>query len=162
MIPKAEITQFSKKLSFMASIVEKDYVLGWFIKNNSKQKLFSVEKVGDELKTIEDNLSKWAKKQGAQFFLKPDEKVLKALAEISRWINTQDYEEGGKNIFLQGADYYLIAQAKAKKYIVVTHEKPSDSRKKIKIPDVCIGLQIKCITVYEMLRAEKARFILQS
>lgn len=134
----------------------------WLIKNNSKQKLFSVEKVGDELKAAEDNLSKWAKEQKAKFFLKPDEEVLRALAEISRWVNGQDYEQGGKNIFLQGADYYLIAQAKAKKYIVVTHEKPSDSRKKIKIPDVCIGLQIKCMTAYEMLRAEKARFILKS
>ena len=97
-----------------------------------------------------------------KFFFKPDEAVLKALAEVSRWVNEQDYEEGGKNIFLQEADYYLVAQAKAKEYIIVTHEKPSDSKKKIKIPDVCIGLQIKCVTVYEMLRAERARFILKS
>ena len=102
------------------------------------------------------------KKQEAQFFLKPDETVLKALAEISRWINNQDYEEGGKNIFLQGADYYLIAQARAKKYTIVTHEIPSDSKRKIKIPNICIGLQIKFMTAYEMLRKEKARFILKS
>ena len=134
----------------------------WLIKSNSQQKLFSIEKVGDELKAIEDDLSKWAKEQGTKFFLKPDETVLKDLAEISHWINEQDYEEGGKNIFLQGADYYLIAQAKAKKYIIVTHETFSDSKRKIKIPNVCIGLQIKYMTAYDMLRKERARFILKS
>ena len=132
------------------------------INNNSEKKLFSIEKVGDELKAMEDDLSEWAKERGAKFFLKPDEAVLKSLAEVSRWVNKQDYEEGGKNIFLQGADYYLIAQAKAKKYTIVTHEIPSDSKRKIKIPNVCIGFQIKYVTAYEMLRKEKARFILKS
>lgn len=38
----------------------------------------------------------------------------------------------------------------------MTHEIPSNSTKKIKIPDACIGLGIKCITPYEMLRTERA------
>ena len=87
---------------------------------------------------------------------------MSALVEISRSINEQDYETGAKKVFLQGADYYLIAQAKARGYIIVTHEKPSDSRKKIKIPNVCIGFGVKYITVYEMLRMTKARLILQA
>lgn len=94
--------------------------------------------------------------------MKPDETVLKALAEVSCWINEQDYEEAGKNMFFRGADYYLIAQAKAKKYTIVTHEIPSDSKRRIKIPNVCIGLQIKCMATHEMLRKERARFILKS
>ncbi len=32
--------------------------------------------------------------------------------------------------------------------------------RKIKIPDACIGLGIKFMTPYEMLRRERARFIL--
>jgi len=43
---------------------------------------------------------------------------------------------------------------------VVTHEVPGASRKKIKIPDACIGLGIKCVSPYEMLRTERARFVL--
>ncbi len=58
------------------------------------------------------------------------------------------------------ADYYLVAHAKAGGHIVVTHEVPSASTRKIKIPDACIGLRIKCMTPYEMLRHERARFIL--
>ena len=134
----------------------------WLIKSNSRRKLFSIEKVGDELKAMEDDLSKWAAQRGKSFFLKPDESVLEALVEVSHWINDRDYETGAKNIFLQGADYYLIAHAKSKKHIIVTHEVPANTKKKIKIPNVCIGLQIKCMTPYEMLRKERARFILKS
>jgi hypothetical protein len=61
---------------------------------------------------------------------------------------------------MQVADYYLIAQAKQKSAIVVTHEVPSDSLKKIKIPNVCIGLGIKFITPFVMLKQLQAKFIL--
>jgi hypothetical protein len=42
----------------------------------------------------------------------------------------------------------------------VTHEVPSPSTRKIKIPDACIGLKIKHMTPYQMLSLEKARFVL--
>ena len=42
----------------------------------------------------------------------------------------------------------------------VCDEVPSASTRKIKIPDACIGLGIKCMTPFEMLRTERARFIL--
>jgi len=41
----------------------------------------------------------------------------------------------------------------------MTHEIPSASTRKIKIPDACIGLGIKCMTPFEMLRRERARFV---
>ena len=58
------------------------------------------------------------------------------------------------------SDYSLVAQAHAGALTVVTHEVPGASRKKIKIPDACIGLGIKCVSPYEMLRTERARFVL--
>jgi hypothetical protein len=64
------------------------------------------------------------------------------------------------NTFLQVADYYLVAHALAHGHTVVTHEIASTSTKKIKIPDACIGLSIKCMTPFEMLRRERARFVL--
>ena len=63
--------------------------------------------------------------------------------------------------FLQVADYYLVAQALAHEHTVVTHEIASTSAKKIKIPDACIGLGVRCVTPFEMLRRERARFILE-
>ena len=68
------------------------------------------------------------------------------------------------NVFIQGKNLHygldfcpafwdwLIA--------VITHEVPSPTVRKIKIPDACIGLGVKVMTPYEMLRRERARFVL--
>jgi hypothetical protein len=72
----------------------------------------------------------------------------------------QQYEPAAINTFLQVADYYLVAYALAGQHIVVTHEVASPSTRRIKIPDACIGLGIQHMTPYEMLRREKARFVL--
>ncbi len=45
-------------------------------------------------------------------------------------------------------------------HVVVTHEKPEDSVHRIKIPSVCIGLGVKHVTPFDMLRYERARFVL--
>ncbi len=62
--------------------------------------------------------------------------------------------------FFQVADYYLVAHALAHKYVMVTHEVPANSTKRIKIPNACIGIGVQHMTPFEMLRREKARFIL--
>ena len=79
---------------------------------------------------------------------------------MSSWVASQNYESTAVNAFLQDADYYLISHALANGYTVITHEVPGNSRKRIKIPDVCIGLDVKCMNPYEMLRLERAKFIL--
>ncbi len=81
-------------------------------------------------------------------------------AAVSTWAMGQNYEQTAINTFLQVADYYLIAHALADSLVVVTHEVPSDSRKKIKIPNVCAGLGLRFMTPYQMLRLERARFVL--
>ncbi|MFW6012468.1 MAG: DUF4411 family protein [bacterium] len=132
----------------------------WLIAENGAGNVFSIERVGDEVQAIEDELSEWAAARGKSFFLRPDPTVFPALAAVSRWANGQDYEDAAVSTFLQVADYYLVAQAQAGEHTVVTHEVPAASTKKIKIPDACIGLGIKCMSPYEMLRRERARFIL--
>ncbi len=133
----------------------------WLIQSNKSKKVFSIEKVGDEIDAGEDDLAKWAKKLGSAFFLKPDATVLPALASVSTWVTNQNYESAAVSTFLQVADYYLIAHALAHKLTVVTHEQPAASTRRIKIPNVCIGLGVKCITPFAMLRQEHARFILE-
>ena len=132
----------------------------WLVAGHEAERVFSVEKVGDEVQALGDELSKWAEARGNGFFLPPDASVFPALAEVSAWANGQAYEPAAVNTFLQVADYYLVAQARAGRHTVVTHEVPSASTRKIKIPDACIGLGIKCMTPYEMLRRERARFVL--
>ncbi len=132
----------------------------WLIANNTTGQVFSIEKVGDEIEAINDELAVWAAERGSGFFLKPDAAILAALAKVSAWVTSQQYEPAAINTFLQVADYYLIGYALAHGHTVVTHEKASTSKKQIKIPEPCIGLGVKCVTPFEMLRHERARFIL--
>lgn len=134
----------------------------WLIAGNDARQVFSIEKVGDEILAIADELAVWASNRGTEFFLPPDTKLLTALSTVSAWATGQSYEPAAVNTFLLVADYYLVGYALAHGHTVVTHEIASTSTKKIKIPDACIGLGIKCMTPYEMLRTERARFILES
>lgn len=132
----------------------------WLVKEHENDRVFSVEKVGDEVQAGNDELSEWAEARGLEFFLRPDAAVFPALARVSEWATGRNYEAAAISTFLQVADYYVVAQALAGGHTVVTHEVPSASTRKIKIPDGCIGLGIKCVSPYEMLRKEHARFVL--
>ena len=132
----------------------------WLVAHNAAGALFSVEKVGVEVLAIEDELSQWADTLPTGFFLPPDAAVLASLATVGAWAGEQSYAAAAVSTFLQVADYYLVPHAHAGQHTVVTHEVPSASTRKIKIPNACIGLGVKCMTPYEMLRLERARFIL--
>lgn len=130
----------------------------WIVKANKAGTVFSIEKVGDEIMAGQDDLATWANQRGATFFLKPDSALLSALGKVSTWASGEKYEPAAVNTFLAVADYYLVGYALAHKHVVITHEIPSTSTKRIKIPDACIGLGVKCMSPFEMLRVEKARF----
>lgn len=132
----------------------------WLIAQNGVGHVFSIEKVGDELYAGADELSSWAAERGAEFFLAPDAAMLPALGTVSAWATGQGYEPAAVNTFLQVADYYLVAHALAHGHVVVTLEKAAPSLRRIKIPTACIGLSVKCMTPFEMLRLEGARFVL--
>ena len=133
----------------------------WLIAKNREEKIFSIEKVRDEMIVGNDDLSEWVDSpEMKNFFINPNEELLPFLERIGKWLTPKNYTLSAKNIFLHSADYYLVAQALAGKYTVVTHEVHSNSPKKVKIPDVCLGVGVGHITTFEMLRRENARFIL--
>ncbi len=132
----------------------------WIDERHAAGSVLSIEKVRDELIGGGDDLATWAAHRGQDFFLVPDAAVLPSLRATSTWANGAGFEPAAINIFLQAADYYLVSHAHAHTHIVVTHEVPSSSTKKIKIPDACIGLGVKCMTPFQMLRTERARFVL--
>jgi len=125
----------------------------WLIREHARRKVFSIEKVGDEL-------ADWAKNVGGALFLKPDAEVLKGMGSVSQWVTENGYTPAAVNTFLQVADYWLVSHALAHGHIVVSHEKPANTPHKVKIPNVCVGLDIKVMTPFEMLRHERARFVL--
>lgn len=132
----------------------------WLVVNHEAGRVFSIEKVGDELAAGGDDLSTWATERGEAFFLRPDPAMLASMPQVSEWVSGQSYRPEAVSTFLQDADYYLVAHAHAHGHVVVTHEVPSDGVRRVKIPNVCIGMSVKCMTPYEMLRRERARFVL--
>ncbi len=132
----------------------------WLLQQNRAGKVASIEKVADELHAGGDALAEWAKDRGDSFFLRPDEAVVPALREVSDWASGQGYQPVAVATFLQVADYWLIAHALAHNCTVVTHEVPADTTRHIKIPNACIGLNLRCMSPYAMLRWEGARFVL--
>jgi len=129
----------------------------WLVKANADERVFSVEKVGDELLAGSDELATWAGERDETFFLPPDEPTIAALTAVAQWVRKQSYRPAAVNEFLQDTDYYLISYAKAHGHVEVTHEIASDGVKRVKIPSVCIGMKVKCVTPFEMLRAERVR-----
>jgi len=133
---------------------------GWIVSENAARRLFSIEKVGIELQAGSDVLADWASARGVSFFLPTDAAVLPSLASLSAWATTQSYSPAAITTFLEGADYYLAAHAHAHGHTVVTLERPEDSIRRVKIPSACIGLGVKWMNPFEMLRTERARFVL--
>jgi hypothetical protein len=132
----------------------------WLDTEHAKGTVYSVEKVRDELIGGDDELANWAKARGDDFFLPPNNAVLPSLGTLSEWAGSGNYDDVAVSQFLQVADYYLVAHAHAHGFDVVTHEVPRNSRKIIKIPDACIALNVKSLSPYQMLRRERARFVL--
>lgn len=132
----------------------------WLIDKNDTGDVFSIEQIRDELDEGGDDLSTWATARGKSFFLPADDALLTALPIASKWVQDQKYRPAAVTAFLQDADYYLVAYALPHDHVVVTHEIPSDGVKRVKIPDVCIGVKVQHTTPFSMLRRERARFVL--
>ena len=133
----------------------------WISQAHARGTVLSIEKVADELNAIEDDLSDWARAQPPGFFAAADATMIPSLRTLSTWARGAGYEPVAVTTFLQAADYYLVADAHAHHHVVVTHEVPSPSTKRIKIPDACLGVGVRYVTPFEMLRTERARFVIQ-
>ena len=122
--------------------------------------MISIDKVGEELAAGADELTVWAAQRGNGFFRRTDAAVAARFGEVSAWVTGQQYEPVAVNTFLQVADFYLVAHALAGGHVVVTHEVAANSVRRVKIPNACVGLGLRFMTPYEMLRIERARFVL--
>lgn len=120
----------------------------------------SVEAVYNELVGGDDDLAIWAKDHRS-FFLPLTSEEIPSVAAVNRWSNdSPDYDPAAKSEFAAVADSFLIAHAMAGDHTVVTHERISDSRRKIKIPNAAIANGVSVTSPFEMLRIEGARFVL--
>jgi hypothetical protein len=131
----------------------------WLDGANAASRVFSIEKVADEIAIGGDELSEWAAPRKARMFLPVEPAMLDSLRQVTAWVGTQRYTPGAVATFFEAADYYLVGQALALGYTVVTLEKPG-ALSRVKIPDACVGLGVRYVGLFEMLRLEQARFVL--
>lgn len=132
----------------------------WIERADAVGKVRSIRQVGDELAAGADALADWAEARGDTFFAQTDAAVLASAPAVSGWVLQQGYEPAAVNTFLQVADFWLVTAALAGRHVVVTHEVASPSFKRIKIPNVCVGLGLEFMSPYQLLRKEQARFVL--
>jgi hypothetical protein len=132
----------------------------WVHQAHRRGIVFSIDKVAGELNAVDDDLAAWANQRTSGFFLEADVGLIPSLQTTSTWANGVGYDPAAIVTFLQDADYYLVAHAHAHRHVVVTHEVVANSTKKIKIPNACLGLGVRYLNPFEMLRAERARFVL--
>ena len=122
----------------------------------------SIDAVKDEITAGTGDLVNWAKARPAAFWLTDTTDVVNAMAELSAWTTdpSRQYRQEAKDEFLDSADYKLIAHAMAIGGTVVTREQPApESRKKIKIPDVCDGFDVAWIDPFTLYRALGMRLV---
>lgn len=134
----------------------------WLEFANNQGMVYSVVAVLEELMEREDELAEWADGFRKRMFLRPDRTVNSAHSEVREWARHKNqYRPEALNNFLQIADSFLVAHARAHGHAVVTLEKPApDSKKRIKIPDACAALDVKWLRPFDMLEREGARFVL--
>lgn len=134
----------------------------WVEVANAAGTVHSVEAVYNELTGADDDLAQWAKGHRT-FFLPLTAGEIPSVAAVNRWANdSPDYEAAAKSEFASAADSFLIGHAVADGHTVVTHERISDGRRKIKIPNAAIANGVRHMNPFQMLRAEGARFVLQA
>jgi hypothetical protein len=124
--------------------------------------VYSVEAVKDELEDGEDELADWVRERPSSFFKAVDQAALDELKKLTAWVSgSSQYTPSAVATFLASADYFLVGQAKALGFTLVTHEMPAPAAKKrVLIPDACIGVTVAYCLPWKMLRDENARFIL--
>ena len=131
------------------------------VQHAANGRIYSIDRVKQELERGKDELATWATSQFNDAFASTDEEdVIESYSEVMSWVQAQDqFLDAAKADFAAVADGWLVAYAKTKENIVVTHELPAtDARKKVPIPNVCDALGVSYVDTFTMLRELGVRF----
>ena len=117
--------------------------------------IFTITAVKEEILAQNDQLANWFASVDDPKWVLPvdDEHTQLQMPKITQHCVDYGYKLPGITKFLSGADPWVIACARAKGWIVVTHEESNpDTKKRVKIPDVCNNLDVQHMMAFEMLR----------
>lgn len=122
----------------------------------------SIDAIKDEITAGTGDLVDWARTRPSTFWLADSEDVLAAMTELASWAAdpTREFRQDAVDEFLGSADLKLIAHAMASRATVVTREQPApDSKKKVKIPDVCNVFGVALTDPFSLYRALGMRLV---
>jgi len=118
----------------------------------------SIDRVRQELLngSPDDDLVVWVEQSVPDdfFYSCGENEVVEAFKEIMLWAQRHgQYTDAAKAKFASGADGWLVAFSMVTGTTVVTNEQPApDSRKEIKLPDVCDQFAVSHANTFEMLQ----------
>lgn len=133
----------------------------WLEQAHHKGLITSLDAVARELRSGNDELAQWTAAHPL-FFEALTPRGLATIPRVSQWAYDQNqYSQAALNAFSSStADFRLIAHAAAEGHTLVTHERRSPhGRNRVKIPDICAGLNVPTVDTFDMLRKTGARFI---
>ena len=132
----------------------------WITIAHGQGTLSSIREVFDEFTPDNEDCIAWRDENHEIFKTDHDEKDLaEAYRAITDWAEGQSFTQPAKDDFYGKTDFLLIAHCLAGKHTMVTFEISNPaSKKSIKIPDVCNGVGVPCVSFYQVLRAGSAKF----
>ena len=134
------------------------------VHHHREGRVFSIDRVRSELLAghRKEDLVRWVRYVVPKgFFLPVDtDVVVRAYMDIMMWVQRHPrFFDHAKAKFATGADGWLVAYAQVHGATVVTNEQSApESRKEIKLPDVCDQFRVRRDNTFVMLRALNVHF----
>ena len=121
------------------------------------QHIISIDKVKTEIYRNEDDLKQWCVDNLHADFFKNTNSVIGEYGSVAAWASSMShhYKPAALNEFLDAdeADAWLISYALNQNIPLITYEKSEpNSKKKIKIPDVCNNFGVSHMSTMDMFR----------
>ncbi len=130
--------------------------------HHEKNRVQSLDRVRQELERGRDDLQQWAASEmpASCFASSDDPSVIELFGQMLTWVQGQSqFFPEAKAKFAADTDGWLIAYAKAKSLVLVTHEVLSpDARRTVPIPNVCEAFGVPYVDTFGMLRDLETQF----
>lgn len=127
------------------------------------RKVVLIDKVKEEIFSGNDQLSDWLRENQACFIQKnmSDIEVINAYSRIIQNVaDNPRYSEAAKEEFARVADSWICAHALVHKYVVVTEETyDPNSKKRVKIPNICKDYEIEYIDMIRFFREIEVKIL---
>lgn len=128
-------------------------------------KIISIDKVRNEIYDKNDALEDWCQNNLPKDFFKDSSQVMTEYSRVSSWAISKNghYLPNALNEFLDAdeADAFIVSYALAdpQNRIIVTHEvSQPEMKRKIKIPEPCIALNVRFVNTMDMFRQLRQTF----